>query len=116
MAHPIVVTDGDFAELVLNSEVPVAVDFWAPWCPPCRAIAPILHDLAQEYAGKLVIAKLNADENQHTVVHYGVRGLPTLVVFNGGQEIGRLIGARRKSAYQEDFTTMLQAKQLESVG
>lgn len=106
-SKPIEVTDGSFAEKVLASPVPVAVDFWAPWCPPCRAIAPILNELAGEYAGRLTFAKLNTDEDPRTMTQYGVQGIPTLIMFKDGREIGRLIGARSKRQYQQEFDAML---------
>ena len=105
---PIVVTDASFAEDVLASPLLMAVDFWAPWCPPCRVIAPILRDLAAEYAGRLTIAKLNTDEHQRYMVQLGVQGLPTLIIFKDGREIDRLIGARSKRHYQERFDTLLR--------
>jgi len=105
---PIVVTDASFAEDVLASPVPVAVDFWAPWCPPCRVIAPILKELAAEYAGRVTIAKLNTDEQQRLMVQLGVQGLPTLVIFKDGREVERLIGARPKRHYQEHFDALLR--------
>jgi thioredoxin 1 len=92
-AHPVEVTDQDFERSVLRSPLPVVVDFWAAWCPPCRAIAPAIEQLAGEYAGRVTFAKLNADENPRTTMAYGVQGLPTLVFFKGGREAGRLVGA-----------------------
>ena len=105
--QPIVVTDASFAEDVLASPLPVLVDFWAPWCPPCRVIKPILDELAVEYAGRLTIAKLNTDEHPRSMVQLGVQGLPTLVIFKDGREIGRLVGARSKRQYQEQFDALL---------
>lgn len=107
MKHVIEVTDASFSQQVLASDVPVVVDFWAPWCPPCRVINPILEELAQEYAGKLTIAKLNVDEYQQQMVQLGVTGAPTLVVFKGGKEIDRIIGAMRKPQYQARFDSAL---------
>src|SRR5262245_48849586 len=96
---PIVVTDADFEQRVLKSAEPVVVDFWAPWCPPCRAIAPILAELAGEYAGRLTVAKVNIDEQQRYMTMLGIQGAPTLIIFKDGKEVDRLVGARRKSNY-----------------
>ena len=87
------VTDANFEKKVLQSDTPVVVDFWAPWCGPCRAVAPILEDLSVEYEGKLVVAKVNTDENQQWMSKFGITGIPTMIVFKGGQEIGRVTHA-----------------------
>ncbi len=91
--EPIVVTDGDFEEKVLKSELPVVVDFWAPWCGPCKMVAPILDKLADEYAGKVLIAKLNTDEHQQYMMQYGVQGIPTMIFVNDGKLVHRQVGA-----------------------
>lgn len=91
------VSDASFEQEVLNSELPVLLDYWAEWCGPCRAIAPVLEDLSKEYGGKIVIAKLNIDENPLTPAKFGVRGIPTLMVFKGGNVEGTLVGAKPKS-------------------
>jgi thioredoxin 1 len=108
MAEPITVTDADFRQRVLQSALPVAVDFWAPWCPPCRAIAPILKELAGEYADTLVIAKLNIDDYQHYVRQLGIHGAPTLIIFKDGVEVDRLVGAMPKARYRARFDALLQ--------
>ena len=87
------VTDASFDQEVLKSDTPVLVDFWAPWCGPCRAIAPILDDLAGEYSGRLKIAKINVDDNPQTPGRYGVRGIPNLLIIKGGQVKEQIIGA-----------------------
>lgn len=90
-------SDADFEEEVLKSELPVLVDFWAEWCGPCKMIAPILDELAVEYAGKVKIAKLNIDDNQATAPQYGVRGIPTLLLVKNGSVEAQQVGAVSKS-------------------
>ena len=91
------VTDGSFEDDVLKAEDPVLVDYWAEWCGPCKAIAPILGEIAEEYAGRLKIAKLNIDENPSTPPKYGIRGIPTLMLFKEGNVEATKVGALSKS-------------------
>ncbi|SFG57899.1 thioredoxin TrxA [Pseudomonas sp. NFACC45] len=91
------VTDASFDEEVLKSEGPVLVDYWAEWCGPCKMIAPVLDEIAQTYEGKLTVAKLNIDENQETPPKYGVRGIPTLMLFKNGNVEATKVGALSKS-------------------
>ena len=91
------VTDGNFDSEVLQSQTPVLVDYWAEWCGPCKMIAPILDDVAKDYAGKLKVAKLNIDDNQDTPAKYGIRGIPTLMLFKGGNVEATKVGALSKS-------------------
>lgn len=95
--HILHVTDGTFDAEILQSAVPVLVDYWAEWCGPCKMIAPILDDVAQEYSGKLKVAKLNIDENQQTPAKFGIRGIPTLMLFKGGNIVATKVGALSKS-------------------
>lgn len=95
--HVLHTTDAAFDADVLQSEVPVLVDFWAPWCGPCRAIAPVLDQIAEEYAGKVKIVKMNVDENQNIPTQFGVRGIPTLMVFKGGERVATKVGALAKA-------------------
>ena len=91
------VSDSSFETDVLQSNVPVLLDFWAEWCGPCKMIAPILDQIAAEYAGKVVVAKMNVDENPRTPMKFSVRGIPTLILFKNGQLQGQKIGAVRKA-------------------
>jgi len=95
------VTDASFDQEVLKSEQPVLVDFWAAWCQPCRAIAPIVDELAQHYQGKVKIGKMDVDRNNATPMRYKVTGIPTLLVFKGGQVVEQLVGYRPKDAIQQ---------------
>ena len=87
------ITDADFEKSVLESAIPVLVDFWAPWCGPCKSIAPVLDEIATEFGGKLKVVKINVDDNPHTSTKYGIRGIPNLVIFKGGEVVEQLIGA-----------------------
>lgn len=91
------VTDSNFESEVLQSQMPVLVDYWAEWCGPCKMIAPILDEVAEEYAGKLKVAKLNIDENQETPAKFGIRGIPTLMLFKAGNVEATKVGALSKS-------------------
>ncbi|BCV68099.1 thioredoxin [Shewanella carassii] len=94
-------SDDSFENDVLKSELPVLVDFWAEWCGPCKMIAPILDDVAEEYAGQLTIAKLNIDQNNASPVKYGVRGIPTLLLFKNGELLASKVGALSKTQLKE---------------
>jgi thioredoxin 1 len=92
------VTDAEFEEKVLKAETPVLVDFWADWCVPCHMVSPVVEEIAQEQEGKLAVAKMNVDDNPQTARRFGVMSIPTLIVFAGGEERARVVGARGKDA------------------
>jgi len=107
---PIHVTDDSFEEVVLKSSIPVLVDFWAPWCGPCRMIAPTVEALAKEYDGKLKVTKVNTDENPAWAMRYGVRGIPTLLLIQDGQEADRIVGVVPKPKLQGRVDALLNAQ------
>jgi len=101
------VNGNNFQQEVLESSVPVLVDFWAPWCMPCRMLAPTVEKLAEENEGKLKVCKLNTDENQNIAAQYGIQGIPTLIVFKEGKEVGRTVGVMSKEKLQEKLDPIL---------
>ena len=97
----VVYTDNNFSDEVVNSELPALVDFWAEWCAPCKSIAPIVEELAEEYQSKVKIGKLNVDENPKTATQYGIRGIPTLLLFKDGKVVHQLVGVKSKTEIQK---------------
>ena len=97
MSEVLHINDADFETAVVQSDIPVLVDFWAPWCGPCRMVAPILDELTEEFAGRAKIAKVNVDENQQVPAQFGIRSIPTLILFKDGQVVATQVGALPKS-------------------
>lgn len=95
--------------MVLESDIPVVVDFWAPWCGPCRMVSPIVEELSREYGDKVRFLKLNTDENEQTTIQYGIFSIPTLVIFKGGREINRLVGFAPKEQLKRQIDRSLSA-------
>jgi thioredoxin 1 len=104
---PVHVSDMEFGKTVLESQKPVLVDFWAAWCGPCRMIAPFVEEIAQDYAGKAVVAKMDTDANPQTPMKYGIMGIPTLIIFKGGQEVDRIVGAVPKAMITKKLDAVL---------
>ena len=112
MTKPFKVTDATFEQEVLQSTEPTLVDFWAGWCGPCKMIAPIVEALAEEYDGKLRVAKVDVDSNHQTPQSYGVLGIPTLILFKGGVEVTRIVGFRPKEALVEELLPYVHSVQV----
>lgn len=100
-------TDAKFDEMVMKSSMPVVVDFWAPWCGPCRLVSPIIEELAKEYAGKVTIYKLNVDENPDTSGKFNVMSIPTVMFFKGGKPLSSVVGARSKEEYKRNIEELV---------
>jgi len=107
MANVTEISDQSFESEVLKSPVPVLIDFWAPWCAPCRAIAPVVEELAKEYQGKIKVVKLNVDDNPQTPQRYGVRGIPNLILFQGGNVREQIVGAVPKKRLVDAITQVV---------
>ncbi len=101
------ITDANFEELVLKSEKPVVVDFWAAWCGPCRMVGPIFDQISEEYEGKAIVGKVDVDANQEFAAKYGVRNIPTVLVFQNGEVVGRQVGVAPKNAYTDAIDALL---------
>ncbi len=107
MSKPQDVSDNEWDVEVLSSDTPVLVDFWAPWCGPCRMVAPVVDELAEEYDGKVKFVKLNTDDNIETASKYGIRSIPTIMVFKGGEAVEQVVGFRPKSELKKSLDKAL---------
>ena len=107
MSAAVAVTDANFKAEVLDSEVPVLVDFWAPWCGPCRMVAPVVDEIAAQYGEKVKVVKVNTDENSAIATEYGIRSIPTLMIFKGGQKVDMVVGAVPKTTLSETLQKYL---------
>jgi len=107
MSRPITVDDSSFDQTVLQSDTPVLVDFWAPWCRPCRMVAPILDELAEEYSGRVTIARIDVDQNPKTAARYNIMSIPTLMLFKKGQPISNIVGFRPKEELKRSLDAAL---------
>ena len=107
MADLLQVTDDTFDEEIVNSELPAIVDFWAAWCGPCRMVGPVVEELSKEYEGRIKVAKMDVDQNRQTPARFGIRNIPTLIFFKGGEVANTIIGAQPKSAIEEEIKKLL---------
>ena len=107
-SEPIHVTDAAFEKTVLQSSIPVIVDFWAPWCGPCKMVAPILDKLAKEYEGKILVAKINTDENPEWMTKYGIQGIPTMLFVSNGKIVHRQVGALPERMLRDTVTQFME--------
>ena len=107
MSKPIEVDDSTFDQIVLQAKTPVLVDLWAPWCAPCRMVAPVVEELASEYEGKVSFAKLNVDQNPRTASRYGIMSIPTLLIFKDGKPVSNIVGFRPKAELKRNLDAAL---------
>ncbi len=110
MSATVEITDANFEQEVLNSDIPVLLDFWAPWCGPCRMVAPVVQEIAEQYDGKIKVGKINTDENSQTASQYGIRSIPTLMIFKGGQKVDVVVGAVPKATLASTLERHLEAE------
>ena len=108
MGKPVEVNDSNFEEIVLQSKIPALVDFWAPWCAPCRMVAPVVEELAEEYDGRVSFAKLDVDQSPKTASQYGIMSIPSLIIFKDGSPISNLVGFRPKTDLKRGLDEVLE--------
>ena len=109
MSKPVEISNEKFSEMVLKAKLPVLVDFWAPWCGPCRMVAPVVDELANEYDGKVSFVKINVDDNLETARQYGVMSIPALIIFKNGQPVSNIVGYRPKPELKKNLDAALAA-------
>ena len=107
MSKPVTVEEANFSEVVLQAQTPVLVDFWAPWCGPCRMVAPVVDELAEEYEGRVGFGKVNVDENPKIACQFGIMSIPTLIVFKDGKPLSNIVGFRPKEELKKSLDTAL---------
>jgi thioredoxin 1 len=107
MSDLLQVTDDNFDAEIMNSELPAMVDFWAEWCGPCRMVGPVVEELANEYQGKIKVAKMDVDKNRQTPARFGIRNIPTLILFKGGEVANTIVGAHPKSSIEGELKKLL---------
>ena len=107
MADIMEVSDESFDSEIINSEIPAMVDFWAEWCGPCKMVGPVVEELASEYEGKIKIAKMDVDQNRQTPAKYGIRNIPSLLLFKGGELVNTIVGAQPKSSIEDELKKLL---------
>ena len=108
MSKPIAVDDSNFDQMVLQADIPVLVDFWAAWCGPCRMVAPVVEELAQEYEGRISFAKVDVDQNPKTASRYGIMSIPTLLLFKKGEPVSHIVGFRPKAVLKKSLDAALE--------
>ena len=108
MSKPVVIDDANFAKVVLQAKTPVLVDFWAPWCGPCRMVAPVVDELAKEYDGRVSFGKVNVDDSPKIASQYGIMSIPTLILFKDGKPVSNIIGFRPKDELKQNLEAALE--------
>ncbi|MBW1805561.1 MAG: thioredoxin [Deltaproteobacteria bacterium] len=107
MGNILEVTDDSFESEIMGSDIPAIVDFWAEWCGPCKMVGPVVEELAEEYKGKIKVAKMDVDQNRQTPARFGIRNIPTLILFKGGEVVHTIIGAQPKSSIEDELKKLL---------